>query len=239
MSRHEISASWGDWIELDSADVIAHLQRESYALGSAWSALEADGGFQLSPPSERQIIDRLHKMLLDPGAQLIVARAATAGDGPRCGIGRVKNKHAPKETVEIDGINHPGSPKKIVLEKNTAKAYRVLTADAREAGLQAPLFLIVSGYRDDARQSDLFAKALARYHTFAEARRWVAPPGNSAHATGCAIDFWFGFPCGKEFNNRIMSSDAYKWMVVNANTHGFNSYGGEGWHWEYNVGDPY
>ena len=71
---------------------------------------------------------------------------------------------------------------------------------------------------------------------------WVfpgVPTGHSAHATGCAIDFWFGFPCGKEYNDRIKHSDAYKWMVANANEHGFNPYGREGWHWEYNVGAPY
>jgi hypothetical protein len=27
--------------------------------------------------------------------------------------------------------------------------------------------------------------------------------------------------------------------VQNANEHGFNPYGREGWHWEYNVGAPY
>jgi D-alanyl-D-alanine carboxypeptidase-like protein len=239
MSRHEMSTSWADWIELDSHQVLSVLTRESSVLGAAWAALEAHHGFQLGPPSEGQIIERLYKSLLDHSAHLVVARSATAADGPRCGIGRVKNKHAPKETVEVDGINRPGSPKKIVLEKNTESAYVALTAAARKAGLQEPLFLIVSGYRDTARQKELFTKALAKYHSFAEARKWVAPPGHSAHATGCAIDFWFGFPCGKEFNDRIKSSDAYKWMVANANTHGFNPYGREGWHWEYNVGEPY
>jgi zinc D-Ala-D-Ala carboxypeptidase len=157
---------------------------------------------------------------------------------PRCGIGRVKNKHAPRRQQSSKTF-HPVGPKKIVSERITAEAFGELTTDARKAGLQAPLFLIVSGYRDAARQTELFAKALGKYHTFAEARKWVAPPGHSAHATGCAIDFWFGFPCGKEYNDKIKSSDAYKWMVANAKAHGFNPYGREGWHWEYNVGDPY
>ena len=165
--------------------------------------------------------------------------AATSADGHRCGVGRATNKHAPKETVPLQGINRPGSPKKILLEKQTAQAYEALVQDAREDGFEAPLFLIVSGYRDDSKQKALFTKALAKYHTFAEARKWVAPPGHSAHAIGCAIDFWLGFPCGKEFNDRIKSSDAYKWMVANAKKHGFNPYSREGWHWEYNVGTPY
>jgi len=154
-------------------------------------------------------------------------------------IGRVRNKHKPKETVELEGINRSGSPKKIILEKHTAEAYVALRADARKVGFEAPLFLIVSGYRTDAHQAELFAAAMVTYHTFAEARKWVAPPGHSAHATGCAIDFWFGFKCGKNWNDQIKSSDAYKWMVANAKSHGFNAYEREGWHWEYNVGAPY
>ena len=201
LSPHETAIS-ADRIELEPADFISHLKRDPHALGAAWRALEESShGFQLRVPSEREIIAVLHERLLGYRARITVARATTAADGPRCGIGRVTNKHAPKETVELEGINRPGSPKKIVLEKHTAE--------------------------------------VAKYHTVAEARKWVAPPGHSAHLTGCAIDFWFGFPCGKEFNPQIKGSKAYAWMVANANTHGFNSYGREGWHWEYNVGDPY
>lgn len=239
MSPHELRANAVDWIELDSSAVIVELQRHPGALGHAWHALMSEQGFQLKAPSAREIVDVLHEKLVDHSAHLVVARAATAHDGPRCGVGRVKNKHAPKEVVDLVGINRPGKPKKIKLEKHTAEAYQALVADARKAGFAEPLFLIVSGYRDESRQKQLFEKALAKYHTFAEARKWVAPPGHSAHATGCAIDFWLGFPCGKEFNEQIKASDAYKWMAANANSHGFNPYTREGWHWEYNVGEAY
>ncbi len=239
MSPHELRANSADWIELDSGALLQTLQRHPGALGQAWQALTADQSLHLGPPTERDIVDSLHDRLLGHAARLVVARAATAHDGPRCGVGRVTNKHAPQEVVDLEGINRPGKPKKVKLEKHTADAYRILVADARKAGFAAPLFLIVSGYRDEKRQKELWDKALAKYHTFAEARKWVAPPGHSAHATGCAIDFWLGFPCGKEFNEQIKASDAYKWMAANAKSHGFNPYTREGWHWEYNVGDPY
>jgi len=163
----------------------------------------------------------------------------SASGEPKCGVGRVKIKHAPKETVELDGINCPGKPKRVFLEKHTAAAYGVLVEHARRAGFAEPLFAIVSGYRDDAKQADLFKKALAKYGSVSEARKWVAPPGHSAHATGCAIDFWLGYPCGKECNEQIKKTAAYKWMLDNAKTHGFNPYTREGWHWEYNIGEDY
>ena len=238
-SRAEIALGEADWIELEPTDVIATLQREPCSLGAAWRALEGQYGVQPGPPSESEILRCLHRELLEYTGRLLVARAARAVDGPRCGIGRIKDKHPPKQTVELYGIDRPGSPKRIVLEEHTAAAYRTLARHAREAGFLSPLFLIVSGYRDDARQKELFDKARAKYGSLAEARRWVAPPGHSAHATGCAIDFWFGYPCGREFNDRIKATDAYRWMVVNAKSHGFNPYGREGWHWEYNVGDPF
>jgi LAS superfamily LD-carboxypeptidase LdcB len=162
-----------------------------------------------------------------------------ASNEPRCGIGRIRIRHAPKETVELDGINRPGSPKRVFLEKHTAVAYGILVADARRAGFAEPLFAIVSGYRDDVKQASLFKKALAKYGSVSEARKWVAPPGHSAHATGCAVDFWLGYTCGKEFNDQIKKSAAYKWMLENAKTHGFNPYTREGWHWEYNIGEEY
>jgi hypothetical protein len=172
MSPNELPGVAADWIELEPNGLISQLQRDPGALRAAWRALESGHGFQLTMPSDREIIDRLRRKLDEHTAHLVVARAATEGDGLRCGIGRVRNKHAPKETVNLEGINHSGSAKKIILEKHTAAAYVSLKADAREAGFEAPLFLIVSGYRNDTRQAELFAAAMVRYHTFAEARKW-------------------------------------------------------------------
>ena len=167
----------------------------------------------------------------EPAADTSPAVAGTVGQG------RVPHRNPPKELVTLQGINRPGSPKRIQLEKATATAYQRLVAHARRDGFAEPLFLIVSGYRDQNRQAELYAEALKRYGSAHEARKWVAPPGHSAHGTGCAVDLWLGFPCAKAHNASIKGSAAYKWMKEHASEHGFNPYELEGWHWEYYVGD--
>ena len=170
-----------------------------------------------------------------------VAAPPSGGTSPsvteRPGKGRVPHHRPPKEVVSLGGINKPGSPKTVKLEKETAAAYGRMVAHARTDGFEEPLFLIVSGWRDEKLQADLYAKALIKYGSAAEARKWVAPPGHSAHGTGCAVDLWLGFACGKENNEQIKASEAYDWLTENANGHGFNPYDLEGWHWEYYVGD--
>lgn len=156
---------------------------------------------------------------------------------PGKGRGRVPHRNPPKETVELDGINRPGSAKKVKLEVHAAAAYQAMVAHARKDGFEAPLFLIVSGLRDQKRQKELYEKALVKYGSAAEARKWVAPPGKSAHETGCAVDMWLGFACGKENNEKIKATPAYEWLKKNANDHGFNPYPLEGWHWEYWTGE--
>ena len=47
---------------------------------------------------------------------------------------------------------------------------------------------ILSAYRSPEIQAQLYADALERYGSEAEARRWVAPPGNSRHNHGQAAD---------------------------------------------------
>lgn len=47
---------------------------------------------------------------------------------------------------------------------------------------------MVSGYRSEARQQELWAQALSKYGSEAEARKWVAPPGHSNHNKGLAVD---------------------------------------------------
>lgn len=47
---------------------------------------------------------------------------------------------------------------------------------------------LVSGYRSQQRQADLFAKAITKYGSEAAARKYVAPPGSSNHEKGVAMD---------------------------------------------------
>ena len=168
------------------------------------------------------------------------SRKPNIGETLSCGaVGRIKNRHAPKQTVVVDGINRPGSPKRVTVEIQTATAYSKLVEQARRDGFAAPLFAIVSAFRDEAKQASLFREALLKYGSVSAARKWVAPPGNSMHATGCALDLWLGFACGSETDTLIRNTDAFKWMTANAGTFGFNAYDVESWHWEFNVNEDY
>ena len=82
-----------------------------------------------------------------------------------------------------------------------------------------------------------------KFHLLGEKLTFLSPQellANRADWINRLCDwFWLGLPCGKELSEQIKASDAYKWMAANAKSHGFNPYTREGWHWEYNVGDPY
>ena len=238
MLRSQLSRERDDWTVVHhTAATLARVQRSGTSTLTLRSMIR-DGAFgEAAQFTDVDLWWWIHRELASGHGRLVLARPTPAI--PHCGVGRITNKHAPKELVEIDGINRPGSSKKVQLEKNTASAYATLVKAARAEGFQAPLFAVVSGYRDQKKQADLFQKALKKYGSVAEARKWVAPPGHSAHGTGCAVDLWLGFPCGKETNAQIKKSDAYHWMVRNASACGFNPYTREGWHWEYNVGEIY
>jgi len=212
MGAFQLPGPVGAELEFDGVGQSAHAPRQSRHNGSIFRELPG-----------RDALGRLGKSAL--GA--VVARI---------GQGRVPHRNPPAAVVALMGIERPGRPKKVELEANTAAAYERLVAHARTDGFAEPLFLIVSGYRSKEKQAELYATALQKYQTESEARRWVAPPGKSAHETGCAVDFWLGHACTKENNGVIQATDAYAWLRKHANEHGFNPYEREGWHWEYYVG---
>ncbi len=80
---------------------------------------------------------------------------------------------------------------------------------------------INSGYRDVARQQELWLQALQKYGSVEEARKWVAPPGNSQHNKGNAADLGYG------------SDAARQWAHSNAGNFGLSfPLGNENWHIE-------
>jgi hypothetical protein len=84
------------------------------------------------------------------------------------------------------------------------------------AGIQ-----ILSAYRSPEIQAQLYQSALQRYGSEAEAQRWVAPPGNSRHNSGLAVDFSWGNPA------------AQAWVHENAANHGLHfPMSWENWHIE-------
>src|SRR5262249_23945163 len=100
------------------------------------------------------------------------------------------------------------------MRPDVAAAYDRMAAAARRAGLD---LVVVSGFRSDAEQAELF-----RRHPDP---RWVAPPGHSLHR--CATELDLG------------PSSAYGWLDAHAPSFGFvRRYSWEAWHFGYAAGPP-
>jgi hypothetical protein len=100
------------------------------------------------------------------------------------------------------------------MRPDVAVAYDRLAAAAKHAGLD---LVVVSGFRSDAEQAELFARH--------PDPRWVAPPGHSLHR--CATELDLG------------PSSAYGWLDANAGRFGFvRRYSWEAWHFGFDAGPP-
>lgn len=116
----------------------------------------------------------------------------------------------------------------IKIRSDAAAAWNRMASAARAAGINlAPS----SGYRTYEHQLRLWQDALAKYESASAARKWVAPPGDSNHGWGIAVDE------GVIYKNRSPSNPHYRWLSANASK--FNFYqrmSWEPWHWEYRGG---
>lgn len=98
------------------------------------------------------------------------------------------------------------------MRPDVAAAYDRMAAAARSSGI---VLLVVSGFRSDAEQAELFAAH--------PDPTWVAPPGHSLHR--CATELDLG------------PSSAYGWLASNAGRFGFEQrYSWEAWHFGYVAG---
>lgn len=98
------------------------------------------------------------------------------------------------------------------MRPDVATAYDQMAAAARADGLS---LIVVSGFRSDAEQAELFAAH--------PDPTWVAPPGHSLHR--CATELDLG------------PSSAYGWLAANAARFGFvQRYSWEAWHYGYDAG---
>lgn len=80
---------------------------------------------------------------------------------------------------------------------------------------------LLSGFRSEDRQRQLFDAAVKKYGSVAAARKWVAPPGKSQHNHGSAYDLRYG------------SDEAKKWVHANAEKFGLQfPMAHEPWHIE-------
>lgn len=80
---------------------------------------------------------------------------------------------------------------------------------------------VMSAYRSPERQAQLWEEALAKYGSPEAARKWVAPPGNSKHNHGQAVDL------------RFLGDEAKNWVHANAAQYGLHfPMAHEPWHIE-------
>jgi hypothetical protein len=100
------------------------------------------------------------------------------------------------------------------MRPDVAVAYDRMAAAARRGGID---LVVVSGFRSDAEQAELFARH--------PDPRWVAPPGHSLHR--CATELDLG------------PASAYGWLDANAPRFGFvRRYSWEAWHFGFQAGPP-
>ncbi len=98
------------------------------------------------------------------------------------------------------------------MRPDVAAAYDQMAAAASGDGIS---LVVVSGFRSDAEQAELFAAH--------PDPTWVAPPGHSLHR--CATELDLG------------PSSAYGWLAANAGRFGFvQRYSWEAWHFGFTVG---
>lgn len=99
---------------------------------------------------------------------------------------------------------------------------------ARDAGHDIKL---QSGVRTTERQAELFAAAVRKYGSEAEARKWVAPPGRSFHEKGTAADLNYAGAGMK--GDTAAAQAARQWAHSNASRFGLSfPLGNEAWHVE-------
>jgi hypothetical protein len=102
------------------------------------------------------------------------------------------------------------------LDADLRDAVRAAARAARKDGVTV---LVTSGWRSRAHQERLFREAVDRYGSEAEALRYVATPGTSAHVTGDAVD--------------IGPEEADEWLRAHGADYGLcQVFANEVWHFE-------
>ena len=106
-----------------------------------------------------------------------------------------------------------------VVDKQLMNRFKAAQAAAKSDG---QVLYIASGFRSLSRQKTLFAQAIKKYGSAAEASKWVAPPLVSHHPWGVAIDVNYpDEPVGAG------------WLEVNGSKFGLcRVFDNEWWHFE-------
>lgn len=82
-----------------------------------------------------------------------------------------------------------------------------------------PHLRITSGFRSPQRQAELWQGALAKYGSPDAARKWVAPPGNSKHNHGQAVDLKYLDPIATKWAHENAAKFGLAFPLANENWH--------------------
>ena len=198
-----------------------HIDKSTYLDRARAAALLAARGNGVDP-------DRVRIRFPDAGsfaparAKATIVGVLKGGDGHRVEASAVAEAAAPYGAAEAGGATGMagggGYGGLLVyrdgegMRPDVAAAYDQMAAAARSAGV---VLMVVSGFRSDAEQAELFAAN--------PDPTWVAPPGQSLHRCATELD--------------IGPSSAYGWLAANASRFGFvQRYSWEAWHYGFEAG---
>jgi len=99
-------------------------------------------------------------------------------------------------SVNLAKFNATGRPDALNFKQEFAGSLGSFLNTAKQSGHE---ITIQSGFRSPELQSVLFKQAVQKYGNETEARKWVAPPGQSNHAKGIAADLGFSSPSAKSW----------------------------------------
>jgi hypothetical protein len=197
-----------------------HLSKEAYLARAEAAALSAARANEVDP-------DRVRVRFPDAGsfapvrAEASVVAGLREGDGQRVEASAVAEAAAPFGAAAGGAMGMAtgggyGGP--LIyrdgegMRPDVAAAYDQMVAAARGSGI---VLIVVSGFRSDAEQAELFAAH--------PDPTWVAPPGHSLHRCATELD--------------IGPSSAYGWLAANASRFGFvQRYSWEAWHYGFDAG---
>ena len=198
----------------------AHLPKALYLMRARLAAIEVSAANGVDPGRLRLAFpDRVSFAPLRAKAT-VVARLMVGGGNQEVEAAAVAEAAAPTGAVTdvttIAAGGGYGGPLAVRdgegMRPDAAAAFDRMDAAARADGIE---LIVVSGFRSDAEQAELFAAH--------PDPRWVAPPGQSLHR--CATELDLG------------PDSAYGWLAANATRFGFvQRYSWEAWHYGFTAG---
>lgn len=155
-------------------------------------------------------------LLGDLGYQSLVAPSSSATPSIAAEAPGRRPPHDGREQDRRTTARDEGAPTLANLDSDLLRALREARTDAASEGIKVN---VTSGWRSRTDQERLFQEAVSKYGSAAEAARWVARPGTSAHESGDAVD--------------IAPSAAASWLSRHGATFGLcRIYRNEPWHFE-------